>query len=428
MSMLKELPKLLEAGIITDAVAADIEHYYRQQKKSNSNRLFVAFGILGAILVGLGVILILAHNWDTLPRITKTVIAFLPLLVSQGVCAWALFKKPDSTTWRESGAALLFFAVGSAIALVSQIYNIDGELYEFLFGWLLLCWPIIYVLRSSIASLLFLSGITYYAAESGYWNFPNIEPYWYWIFLALMLPHYYSLFKNQPKSNFLIFHNWMIPLSLTVTLGTVALDNGDLLFWGYMSLFGLFYLIGEKPFFTDQKARNNGFRFIGAIGSICILLFFSFEFYWSELSELDGGIKQFLSGPEVIVTGVLTIVALVLLAQHYNERGDGRIKPFAPVFVLFFITFVIGFFHPIAVVLTNLILLGLGVSTIFQGIKEDHLGILNFGLLIIAALAICRFFDEQLSFVLKGILFLLVGIGFFATNYSMLKNRVHHEA
>jgi hypothetical protein len=64
-----------------------------------------------------------------------------------------------------------------------------------------------------------------------------------------------------------------------------------------------------------------------------------------------------------------------------------------------------------------------GVLTIWRGAKNDHLGILNYGLLTITALVVCRFFDSDMSFVLRGILFMLVGGGFFVANYAMLKRR-----
>jgi hypothetical protein len=75
------------------------------------------------------------------------------------------------------------------------------------------------------------------------------------------------------------------------------------------------------------------------------------------------------------------------------------------------------------VILTNFFVLAIGILTIREGAKQNHLGILNYGLLIITALVICRFFDTDLSFILRGILFMLVGAGFFAANYWMMKKR-----
>jgi hypothetical protein len=67
--------------------------------------------------------------------------------------------------------------------------------------------------------------------------------------------------------------------------------------------------------------------------------------------------------------------------------------------------------------------LAIGILTVRKGAMLDHLGILNYGLLIIAVLVTCRFFDSDLNFIIRGILFLIVGIAFFLSNVWMLKKR-----
>ena len=91
--------------------------------------------------------------------------------------------------------------------------------------------------------------------------------------------------------------------------------------------------------------------------------------------------------------------------------------------------FVIGFFSSLsAIILINLLVLMLGLLIVRKGAQKNHLGILNYGLLIITALILCRFFDAEISFITRGIMFVLVGAGFFAGNYLMLKKRRSHEA
>ena len=136
--MQKDIPELLKAGIITPETAEGIRQYYREKAGQSQNRLFIIFGILGAILVGLGVILIIAHNWDEFSRTLKTFFSFLPLLVGQFFCAFTLWRKNDSSAWRESSSAFLFFAVGASISLISQVYHIPGNISVFLLTWMLL--------------------------------------------------------------------------------------------------------------------------------------------------------------------------------------------------------------------------------------------------------------------------------------------------
>ena len=425
--MLKDIPELLKAGVITKETAERIQDYYQTRSGTSTNRLFIVFGILGAILVGLGIILIIAHNWDELSRSTKTLFAFLPLLIGQILCGFVLIKRPDSITWRESGTTFLFFSVGATISLVSQIYHIPGNLSAFLLTWMLLCFPLIYVMSSSITSLLYLVGITFFAGETSYWSFPTSESYLYWGLLLLALPHYYLLYKNSPKGNFMIFHNWLVPLSVVIVLGTVSKTTGELMFVAYFSLFGLLYLIGDTDFFTFQKSRNNGYKILGSLGTVVLLLTLSFDWFWEELRTKKFHFNEVIAAPEFFASMVISLLAIGFLYQHQKIKSLKHLKPLGSTFILFIITFILGLYSSFAVVLINIFVFAIGILTIREGAKNDHLGILNYGLLIITALVTCRFFDTDISFVIRGILFVSVGAGFFAANYLMLKKRKANE-
>lgn len=423
MTMLKDLTELLNAGVITSETADKIEAYYRDKKESSTNWLFIVFGILGATLIGLGVILIIAHNWDELSRLTKTIIAFLPLLIGQIICGYVLVKKMDSVAWREGSSTFLFFAIGACISLVSQIYNMPGNLSSFLFIWMLLSLPLIYVMRSSVVSLLYLMGITYYACETCYWTYPTSESHAYWILLILALPHYYLLYKHKPRSNFMFFHNWIVPLSVLICLGIVVKSHEHLIFIAYFSLLGLLYLIGHMSLFSNQNLRKNAYKVLGSLGTVILMLVLSFDWFWKELRREDLVLNEVIAAPELWAAIILTAFASCLLYLHQRDKRLEEIKPLGIIFILFIITFVIGLFSAISVVLINLFVFILGILTIRDGANQNHLGILNYGLLMITALVLCRFFDTDLSFVLRGILFVSIGVGFFATNYWMLQKR-----
>lgn len=423
MSLQKDLPELVEAGVISTETADTINTYYLTKGGNSQSRLLIIFGILGAILTGLGIILIIAHNWDGLSRFIKLCIAFLPLIICQSLSVFVLIKKQDNTAWRESIAVLLFFAVGTAISLVSQVYHISGDLSSFLLTWMVLCFPVIYILRSSVVSLLYIAGITWYAVVNDYWVYGHPETYYYWLLLLLALPHYYFLYKEKPANNFMVLHNWVVPISLTITLGTLAENRDELMYIAYISLFGLFYIIGNTVFFKKQKAISNGYRVIGSAGTISILLFLSFNFSWESIQKTRiAGIS-----PELAACIIVTAVAIAAL---YFQKKNNAVKDYKPVeyaFLFFVLCFLIGIFSTAGVVFVNILLFAIGILTIMNGAKADHLGILNYGLLIITALVVCRFFDTDLSFVIRGILFVLVGVGFFFANYYMIKKRKQND-
>jgi len=427
MSILKDIPELVSAGIITRETADEINNYYISKRRNSTSRLFLVFGIFGAILVGLGIILLVAHNWDDLSQTTKSFFAFLPLIVGQIFCGFVLIKKNESVAWRESVTAFLFFSVGACISLITQIYNIPGNLNSFLLSWMLLCLPLVYTMQSSIASLLYLTGITYYAAETSYGFSETSESYLYWLLLLAVFPYYYLLFRKKPESNFMIFHNWLVPLSVIITLGTVAKDAGELMYIAYFSLFGLLYLTGNSTFFRQQRLRNNGYKVLGALGTLVLLLILSFDWFWSDLREKDFNFNELVTSSEFFASAIISLLCFAILYFQQKNKPFKEIEPIAFVSILFIITFLIGLSSPVSVVLINLFVFTIGLLTILDGAKQDHLGILNYGLLIIMALTVCRFFDTDLSFIIRGFLFVSVGIGFFAANYWMLKKRKKNE-
>lgn len=427
MSIPKDLTELLKAEVITPETAERLQQYYTNKDNSSTNRLFIAFGILGAILVGLGIILIIAHNWDELSRLTKTALSFLPLFIGQILCGLSITKKYDSVAWRESASAFLFFSVGACISLISQIYHIPGNMSSFLLTWMLLCLPMIYVMQSSITSLLYLIGITAYACETSYWSFPAQESYLYWLLLLMALPHYYLLLKKQPKSNFAIFHNWIVPLSVIISLGTVAKDTDELMFIAYFNLMGLLYLVGNMGFLARSKAIENSYKILGSFGTILLLLILSFKWFWEDLREKSFQVDELIIAPEFVASAISLLLAGGLFYFLHKKKVLEKTNPLAPVFILFIVAFFIGLSSSVSVILVNLYVFSIGILTIREGAKQDHLGILNFGLLVITALAACRFFDTDLSFVFRGIMFMSVGLGFFVANYWMLKRRKTNE-
>ena len=424
-SINQELTSLIEAEVITIATAVKIQDFYKAHSGQSQNRLVIMFGILGAMLMGMGIILLIAHNWDELSKLTKTIIAFLPLLLGQYAAAFSMLKKPNSVAWREGATTFLFFAIGASISIVSQIYHIHGSLGDFLLTWSVLCLPLIYLMRSSVGSLLYIIGISWYAVWIGWDWYTSSHTYWYWLLFAAVLPHYYMLYRKSPNSNFLSFHHWVVPISLIITLGTLAVNNGELITIAYMSMLGIFYLLGTTKYFKRQKRRNNGYLAIGALGTTTMLMTLSFDGFWNEIAR-----NSFWSGgiglPETIAAVLATAIAGTML-YVYNQKGPWiKISPISFIFLLFIPVFILGTVNPLAAtVVINLILLTLGLLTIKRGASNDNLGLMNYGLLIITGLITCRFFDGDITYVLRGIMFLIVGLGFFGTNFWMLNLRAN---
>lgn len=417
--LVDELPELVKNKVISEEIALKIRHYYQTHEAESPNKLFTVFGVLGALLVGLGIILILAHNWDDFSRALKTGLAFFPLILGQVLAGYVILKN-KSAAWREAAGTFLFFTVGSSIALVSQIYNISGDLTTYVLTWIVLCLPLVYLLKSNAVAMLHIVFSTFYAVSIGFgFNGVSEAPWLYVVLLALIIPHYLKLLKHLPGANVTSIFNWLLPLSVSIAFGTFVESYGDLGYLNYIILFGLFYNIGKLPVFDDRKLRRNAYLIFGSVGTVVMLLISSFIGMWN----FGTGENVFASG-EFFITLILFGATLGLLIYRYSKHGLKSLNLFPFVFIIFSILFFSGLLYGLmAIIFVNLLVLVLGLTTIKMGSDKYHFGILNYGLLIITSLIVCRFFDTDMSYVIRGLLLVSVGVGFFLTNYILLKRK-----
>ncbi|MEO5976244.1 MAG: DUF2157 domain-containing protein [Chryseolinea sp.] len=421
--ILKALPELVEVKVITEETALQIRKYYSDHPDQPTNRLFLVFGILGSLLVGMGIVLILAHNWDEFPKAVKLFIGLFPLLASQAVCGYLFFSGSNNRTSKEVAACFLVFSIAISISIVSQVYNIEGNLGDFILYWMVLTLPVVYLMRASFVSLLFICGTTWYGCETSYFNYPHDVAIYYWILLALIIPFYYTEYlRTHRKNNFFYFHSWLLALSLTICLATFAQHNEEIILIAYMSMFSAFIMISDLRQFDTGRVISNAFLVIGSLGVIGLMLSLSFSFFWDSIDNFRD--ENFALSLEFIVSIVVSLAAAALLLITLRTSKLSEVNNKSSAFIFFIILFIVGISMPaLAQILTNFVILLFAVTTILSGARKNHLGILNYGLLIITALIICRFFDTDFSFVIRGLLFIAVGAGFFAANFYLIRKR-----
>ena len=426
--MIKDLPELISENIIDQETAQRILKFYEKKNQKEPNRLVFIFGIIGAILIGLGIILIIAHNWDQCSKLTKSILAFLPLVIGQVSCFYAFLKKKNNPVWTGASSVFLFFSIGATISMIAQIYHIDGDLPDFILTWMVLALPQIYILNSSSTSLFFITGITYYAAEIGYDHFPSQFPFSYLILLLLIAPHYYQLLKTAPNSNYANLHSRLISLSLLIALGTFSKSNEELLFISYISLLSAFFIFGHFPIFQHEKRKSLSFSSLGLFGIVITLLPLSFGETWKEIFKTISPWNQLLATPEMMTVLLTTGLSLYLLVRHDYINKNSHLNFIKYIFLVFPLIFMSGLISPrVSEIIVNLLLLSIGIQVIRHGIKEDHLGVVNYGLLIVTTLIIAKFFDSEMTFIFRGLLFVIIGLGFFCTNFMMIKKRKENE-
>jgi uncharacterized membrane protein len=281
----EELPTLVSQGVLTTEAAERLRRYYsgREGRARGRSRAVVAFSILGAALVGSGIILLLAHNWDQMSRAMRTVISFTPLVCAQAVAAWVLWKRRDSPAWREGAGTALTLAIGATISLIAQTYNISGDFGGFMLTWTLLVLPVVYLLDASMPAVLYLAGITVWSADA---RISGGHPLWFWLLTALVLPHLWLSARKNRLSPRVAFVCWALALSLA--FGTGICESDLLHDWWiliYAGVLAAMYLIGDRWFDEAAHWWQRPFQTVGGLGVFGLALFLTCRWPWHELMD-----------------------------------------------------------------------------------------------------------------------------------------------
>ena len=429
-----ELPGLVSRGVLTPDADARLRAHYGPSEAARPARLaIIVFGVLGALLIGAGVILVLAHNWENLSRPVRVVLSFLPLVVAQGLAAWTLVKRPESLAWREGAGALLFLMMGASISLVAQTYNISGDLPGFILTWSLLGLPVVYLLGAVVPALLYVWGITEWACHIRVENGFSAS---YWLLAALLLPRLAAWLRTdryQVRPTLLM---WAGCFSVTIAAGvTIERILPGLWIILYAGLFALMFLAGEFWFSEAEGFWARPLRHFGAAGILVLSFLFTFEWPWREIGwnyrhwqNLHESVWRAI--PDAVLGSVIPLAAIALLVTTVRRKSPlGLIFGMVPIIATlgYCLSSLTETYAP-AAGLFDLYLFGVGLWLLVTGIKVNQQGQMNVGLLAISALILARFFDSDLNFLLRGLIFIALGIAFLTANLMMLRRKgVNHE-
>ena len=154
----EQLPAWEREGLVTAEGARTLCQRHAAEPQGGLAQMVV--GAVGALLIGTGLIAVLAYNWDDFPRWVRLGLALGPLAATQAVSWWVLQKDEAAKPWQREAAALVqTLAVGAALALVSQIYNLPGKWTDLVFWWCVVSVPLAWVLRSQALAIAYLMGI-----------------------------------------------------------------------------------------------------------------------------------------------------------------------------------------------------------------------------------------------------------------------------
>ncbi len=218
----KEVTGWKDKSIITEEQTQLIlEQYgipYEAPKKEPANVIKV-LSIIGAIILGLGIILFVASNWGKIPDLLKTVMLVALTLATFYLGYYFSFQRNDLPILGKSLFLLASLFYGGSTFLIAQIYNITANSHWLVLFWGLSIFPVAYFFKS--VSTYILTSILFIVWD-GLFNAANNSPnYFYPVLLFSMLfltskykdgyniPNFFGLFIAQIYALIHQYH-WLI--------------------------------------------------------------------------------------------------------------------------------------------------------------------------------------------------------------------------
>ncbi|MBI1320492.1 MAG: DUF2157 domain-containing protein [Candidatus Hydrogenedens sp.] len=420
----EELPALVREGLLSEEQAAALRaRYGKVESVSRASIIIVLFSVLAAALIASGIILLLASNWDQLGRGTRAALSFAPLAIGQALAAFTLWQRRDSVAWREGSGILLAGAIGASIALIGQTYNVPGDPQAFLLTWIVLGMPLVYLLNATTVALAGMAATVSWALGQRWQS--EETAYFFWAYLLFVLPHVYMAWRSDRAGARFQLLGWGLCLMLLFLPVALPYRHSGLWLLVYSALGSAGVLLGVSPW---AGRWWNAFLFIGGGGTALLSLIFSFSGFWTS-GILDKSELISVSGEWLMALPLLALPGALLLIRR-AER-DPLVMLWAALPLLTYPTYVLAaaqFSPGIITFVYNLFAFALGVATLVTGARRGSLGQANIGMALVSMLAILRFFDSDFGFLLRGVVFILVGAGFLVVNLYLSRRNKRAEA
>jgi uncharacterized membrane protein len=137
----RKIKKWVEAGLI-DADAAD---RIRAWENANSRPLGLwALIGLGGLAIGLGLVSVVAANWDDIPGTVRLAVHFALMIGVGGWVWWQRRAEVGQSRWFDDAALFIFGTLGlTFFGHIGQVYQTSSPLWQAFLAWLLLFSPIL---------------------------------------------------------------------------------------------------------------------------------------------------------------------------------------------------------------------------------------------------------------------------------------------
>jgi uncharacterized membrane protein len=404
-------------GLVDEALALRILARYPATAERNWGRMI--FSAIGAVMVGLGVILFFAYNWHAIPKAAKLALVFGALAAAHGA-AMVVARRSDAHHGVVEGLHVLgTMLFGAGIWLVAQIYHIDEHYPNAFLVWSLGALALAWVMPSVVQALLalflvsFWAGVEVFEFHSPMHAAPllvvmGVLPLAWWrrsptlLFCGVAVLYLVTAFTAG-----WIDHRALLPLLFA--LGAAALVAS-------MAAPGTAFPAAEGPL------RNLGLLVV--LGCAYLLSFKESAGWLVRLHAVKPGIEIYLGA-----AGATLIAAIGLLIRtglsninNYRRWQLGLLGAGMAVFLIsLFAKGVID--RWLVMVPFNLITLGFAILLILEGSEQLRPKMVGLGCLVFALVVVSRYTDLFSSLLMRAAVFVALGAGLFLVGNFYAKNK-----
>ena len=425
-----EVERWVAEDLISAAQGAAIRARYASPASSLSWGLIVFFG-MGAVIVGLGVILLFAYNWDEIPKFGKLALIFGGIAAAH---AGGLRLRRHSDWRQRLGEALSLLgtmAFGAGIWLVAQIYHIDEHYPNgfliWAFGALALAWVLESIPQGLLAVVLLA---IWGGAEALDFAAPADSAA---LLIALGLaPLAWRLRSGLLLGAVLVALYWLILCNATHWGGSATA------FGNAVALSVLLVALGKfAPAWRPGGVESRVFAFFGFAGFVLCAYLLTFHDLARPLIRSwhavpDSMLEMLAYRWLVFLLAAAAWTRLLLQwtrgARELVEREEWLL-PIGLIYVQGATVFGAANDDVFVALVFNLVCLGLAAAWMVRGCREGSFRPIVLGSMLLALVIFARYFDLFDSLAARGLAFLVFGGLLFAEGFYYRRlRRAENEA
>lgn len=417
-----ELTRWREEGLVTDDVATALTSRYALHDADLDGPGLLPIYVLGAVLVGAGVISLVAWNWEQMPRALKLAVigAFV---IGAHVAGHALRGGGRHPRLGEAVTLLGSLTFGAGIALVAQVFQVSGAWYGIFGG---------FAVGAFGAALLLDSTPTLVAAAVagvGIWASGFVDDHlgvlgalvpW-----ATAAPFLAAGWRRRSRA--------VVGIT-ALGLGIAVVVSAGFEGWALPALALGAALMAAPAFAPERDAPlADVLATTGRLGFVVVAFVLAFVDVAREV-RFAQPTDPVDHGPGAVPLALAGLAAAAAIVAAFVRQVGGRRKLHAAsIAAIGAVAIAAGVYarEPEATaVAANVVLVALGVLRTFEGLASLERGPFWDGIAVGAALVTARFFELEHMLWLKGLGFIACGatVTWAAVSFERRRREVRRAA